>query len=118
MSNDLKSRIMRRVYGIWFLRRGLPLVFGSAVSLIVFQKAVADRFFVAQIFRNFEFVLRSNIWGLPRYIESALNSVEPSVLILISIAGLSGFALAVKLLRSVRAIVWGQGMAASYFIEK
>ena len=111
MTNDLKKRIMRRIYAIWFIRQALPVLAGSAVSLYIALKITADRFFIAEIVKNFENVVNSNILGLPRYIASALNSAEPSALILMSLAGLIGFGLAIKLLRSVRAILAHQGAA-------
>ncbi len=104
MANYLKKRIMRRVYAIWFVRRALPMAIGSVGSVYLALRLIADSFFVAEIMRSFKVVLGNNIWGLPKYIEAALNNVEPHVLILVSMGGLIGFALAVKLLRSVRQI--------------
>ena len=110
----LKKRIMRRVYAIWFVRRALPVLGGSFLSLAIALKMTADSFFVAEIMRSFKFVLTHNLMGLPRYIESALNSAEPSTLILIAMAGIVSFALAVKLLRSVRSILSSPVSVASY----
>ena len=90
------------------------MVVGGALSMYAFLALVAERFFVAKIMENFSNVLRHNIWGIPKYIESALNSAEPSFLILIAMTGLVSFGLAVKLLRSIRAIVFqNQHMAAA-----
>ena len=105
---QLKNRIMTRVYGIWFIRRGVPMLAGSALFITAALKLTAERFFVAQIWRNFEFVATSNLMGLPRYIASALNSAEPALLTFISAAGITGFVLAVKLLRSIRSIMASQ----------
>lgn len=110
----LKNRIMRRVYGIWFVRRGAPMLAGSALFMTAALKLTAERFFVAQIWRNFESVAASDIMGLPRFIASALNHAEPSLLIFISLAGVAGFALAVKLLRSIRSIFAGQAVLVGY----
>lgn len=96
---------MRRVYGIWFLRQALPLVAGAALLMTAALRLTADRFFVAQIWRNFESVVTSNILGLPRYIASAMNSAEPSLLLLISVSGVAGLWLVIKLLRSIRSII-------------
>lgn len=90
------------------------MVGGSFLSLAVAFKLTADSFFVSEIMKNFGFVLRHNLLGLPRYIESALNSTAPSTLILISMAGIISFALAVKLLRSIRSIVYGEAPATSW----
>ena len=113
-ANDLKKRIMRRVYAIWFVRIALPMVGGSFLSLAMALKLTADGFFVAEVLKSFSYVLRHNFLGFPRYIEAALNSVEPSTLILVAMAGTMSFALAVKLLRSVRDIVWSQSVAPNY----
>ena len=90
------------------------MVGGSFLSLAVAFRLTADSFFVSEIMKNFGYVLRHNLLGIPRYITSALNSAEPSTLILISMAGIVSFALAVKLLRSIRSIVYGQSTAPNY----
>ena len=113
MATSLKTKIMRRVYAIWFFRRGLPTGFASAFFMNLALKETASRFFVAQIFSNFYAVARANVWAVPNFITSAFNNVEPSVLVLISIAGLLGFSLAVELWRSVRSVAAGARLAAS-----
>ena len=94
------------------------MIVGGAFSAYAFLALIAERFFVAKIMESLFYVLRHNIWGIPRYIESALNSVEPSVLILMAMTGLISFGLAVKLLRSVRAIVFQNQYAAVANINK
>lgn len=113
MNNELKTRIMRRIYAIWFVRRGLPMVAGSAASFYVALRVTAERFFVTQIVSNFVVATHSGFLGISNFVVSALNSVEPSLLILISMAGIISFALAVKLLRSIRGIVAGVGVRTS-----
>src|SRR3989344_1412058 len=108
MANELKTRIMRRIYTIWFVRRGLPMIAGSAASFYLVLRVTAERFFIAQIFSNFAVATHSGFLGISKFIISALNSVEPSVLILISMAGIISFGLAVKLLRSIRAITYSK----------
>jgi len=109
MANYLKRRIMRRIYGIWFVRRALPVGMCSVASIYLALMVTAERFFVAEIMRSFRVVVENNVWGLPKYIEAALNNAEPHVLVLISMTGLVGFILAVKLLRNVRQVVSGVG---------
>lgn len=113
MNNELKTRIMRRIYAIWFVRRGLPMVAGSAASFYLALRVTAERFFVAQIASNFIVAAHSGFLGITSFIVSALNSVEPSILILISMAGIISFGLTVKLLRSIRSIVAGAGITAA-----
>ncbi|QQG42789.1 MAG: hypothetical protein HYW15_01060 [Candidatus Giovannonibacteria bacterium] len=112
MAASLKTKIMRRVYAIWFVRRVLPTGFASAFFMNVALKKTAERFFVSQIFANFYAVAKANIWAVPNFIASAFNNVEPSVLVLISIAGLLGFSLAIELWRSVRSVAAGAQLAA------
>lgn len=102
---QLKNRIMRRVYGIWFVRQALPMLAGGALFITAALRVAADRFFVAQIWRNFESIATSNIMGLPRYIASAMNHAEPALLLFISFAGVAGFVVVIKLLRSIRSIM-------------
>ena len=111
---QLKNRIMTRVYGIWFIRRGVPMLAGSALFITAALKLIAQRFFVAQIWRNFEYAASSDLMSLPRFIASALNHAEPALLLFISAAGVTGFALAVKLLRSIRSILAGNAVLSSY----
>ncbi|KKT59407.1 MAG: hypothetical protein UX43_C0010G0008 [Candidatus Giovannonibacteria bacterium GW2011_GWB1_46_20] len=87
------------------------MIAGSAASFYIALRVAAERFFVAQIVSNFAVATRSGFLGMSNFVASALNSVEPSVLILISMAGIVSFGLAVKLLRSVRSIIAGRGAA-------
>lgn len=96
---------MKRVYGIWFVRQALPMLAGGSLFITVALKVAADRFFVAQIWRNFENIASSNVMGLPRYIASAMNHAEPALLLFISFAGVAGLAIVIKLLRSIRSIM-------------
>lgn len=96
---------MRRVYGIWFVRQALPMLAGGSLFIAVALRMTADRFFVAQIWRNFESIASSNIMDIPRYIASAMNHAEPSLLLFISFAGVAGLAFVIKLLRSIRSIM-------------
>ena len=118
MANDLKKRIMRRVYGIWFVKRVIPTAGGSALFMGIALKETAGRFFVAQIFSNFMEVAGTNAWAIPNFIASALNKLEPSVLVLTAGAGLVGFALAVKLLRSIRVMTQNPGMVRAAYIKR
>ncbi|MDP2668809.1 MAG: hypothetical protein Q8P07_03190 [bacterium] len=102
---QLKNRIMRRVYGIWFVKQALPMLAGGALFITVALRLTADRFFVAQIWSNFESVASSNIFAVPGYIASAMNHAEPSLLLMISFAGVAGLAIVIKLLRSIRSIM-------------
>lgn len=118
MANDLKKRIMKRVYGIWFVKRVIPTAGGSALFMGIALKETAQRFFVAKIVSNFMAVAGSNAWAIPNFIASALNKLSPSVLVLTAGAGLVGFALAVKLLRSIRVMLQNPGMVRAAYIKR
>ena len=118
MANDLKKRIMRRVYGIWFVKRVIPTAGGSAIFMGIALKETAQRFFVAKIVANFMEVAGSNTWAIPNFIASALNKLEPSVLVLTAGTGLVSFALAVKLLRSIRVMAQNPGIVRAAYAKK
>ena len=105
----LTKKIMRRVYMIWGIRYVIPRLVGVLGLFGVAFKITAESFFVSKIFSNFLAVAFSGVEGAPLFLASALNSAEPQVLILISAAGISGFFLAIKLLRSIRNIIATNG---------
>lgn len=109
---NLTKQVMRRIYVIWGVRYVLPRL---ALSIGLFWtafKVTANSFFVSQILSNFLGVAFSSVWAAPQFATSALASAEPQVLILISATGISGFFLAVKLLRSVRSILANGSLSA------
>ncbi len=101
----LKNKIMRRIYGIWFVRSIVPKFVGAAAFLWIGARIVADNFFVGKVIANLLNVAGSNMLAVPQFIGSALNHAAPSTLFLAAASGLAGFALAVKLLRAVRSFV-------------
>ncbi|HEY4521979.1 MAG TPA: hypothetical protein VJH05_02465 [Candidatus Paceibacterota bacterium] len=109
---NITKKIMRRVYVIWGVRYVLPRLAVSIGLFWVAFRVTAQSFFVSKIFINFISVAFSSVWAVPQFITSALNSAQPQVLVLISATGISGFFLAVKLLRSIRSIVANGSLAA------
>ena len=97
---------------IWGVRYVLPRLALSIGLFWVAFRITAQSFFVSKILSNFMAVAFGSVWAAPQFIMSALNGAEPQVLVLISAAGISGFFLAVKLLRSVRSIVANGTFAA------
>ena len=104
MNNQLKSKIMRRVYAIWFVRRIAP----PAISLGFFGylaiRETAQSFFVAKIISNF-LTVATNVWAIPGFVGSALNHAEPQILFVVAFSILATFVLAVKLLQNIRVIM-------------
>src|SRR3989344_3126711 len=109
---NLTKQVMRRVYMIWGVRYILPRLAVSIGLFWVAFKVTAQSFFVSKIFANFISIEFSSVWASPQFITSSLNSAEPQILVLISAAGISGFFLAVKLLRSIRSIVANGSLSA------
>jgi hypothetical protein len=105
IKDKLTKRIMRRVYAVWIVRRILPQLAIMSTVLFVGIRVTADRFFVAKIVENFTAIANSNIFALPRFMASALNSAEPAALVVLSISGVASFFLAIRLLRSIRTLV-------------
>lgn len=88
-NQKLTRRIMRRVYGIWFLRQVAPILVGMPVLLAFAFWEIARTFFVAKIVENFTNSLYSgNILTITNFIGSALYNASAHLLS-ISIIGFS-----------------------------
>mgnify|MGYP001607265616 CR=1 FL=1 len=109
----LTKRIMRRVYLLWSIRYVLPRLVATTGLFWVTLRITANSFFVSKIFANFLNVAFGSVWAAPKFAASALSSAEPQVLVLISACGISGFFLAIKLLRSIRSIVANKNFATA-----
>ena len=84
-NNNLTKRIMRRVYGIWFLRQLGPTLVLMPVLAVIALWQTASKFFVAKIVENFIISLHSgNIFA---FIGSALYNAP---LLPTAIIGFSG----------------------------
>lgn len=84
INQNLTKKIMRRVYGIWFLRQAGPMLLAMPLSLGFALWLTAKEFFVAKIVENFTLSLQSgNVFS---YIGSALYNAP---LLPVAIIGLS-----------------------------
>ncbi len=88
--NQKRTRwIMRKVYGIWFLRQMAPIVVGMPLFLVLALWLIAREFFVAKIVENFTNSLYSgNVLTITNFIGSALYNASAH-LVSISIIGFS-----------------------------
>jgi len=90
MNNQLKKRIMKRVYIIWFFRKIAPAVFLYMPFLaFVALRETAREFFVIKIIENFlRAVHESGLNGALNFVFSAFNEtpVLPTVVIIASLA--------------------------------
>ncbi|MFH1979239.1 MAG: hypothetical protein ABII97_02575 [Patescibacteria group bacterium] len=112
MRSELKKRIMKKVYAIWFVKRIAPALFlYMPFLLVVAFRETANEFFVAKVIDNFLLVLNSSgLMGVVHFVFSAISntSILPALIILASL-GVFAFVLR-RLVRNVR----GVQMAKSY----
>ncbi len=88
-NRKLTKRIMRRVYGLWFLRQMVPVLVGMPVLLVFAFWEIARTFFVAKIVENSITSFHSgNILTIANFIGSALYNASAH-LVSISIIGFS-----------------------------
>lgn len=86
-NQELKKRIMRRVYAIWFWNRSKPVIFLQLPLMIVFlviqHEYVAFRAVAANTFNSL-----SSPSSVFNYTVSAFQSAEPLVIFLAAAIGL------------------------------
>ncbi len=71
----LTKKVMRRVYGIWFLRQMAPIAAGMPLSLGLALWLTAKEFFVARIIENFMTSAHSGSFAaVSNFIISALGN--------------------------------------------
>ncbi len=77
-SKNLQKRVMRRVYGIWFLRQVGPILFlEMPVLLAVGLWEIARAFFVARIVENFITSVHSgSVVNIVNFVGSAIYGVS------------------------------------------
>ena len=103
MDNNLTKRIMRRVYGIWFLRQIVPVVLATPLSLAAALWLTAKEFFVVKIIENFTVSLHSaGAYGVLRFIGSALYNAPILPLIIIGFFSGLFLILTYRLIRNFR----------------
>jgi hypothetical protein len=88
-NQKLTRRIMRRVYGLWFLRQMAPASVGMPALLAVAFWQISGAFFVSKIVENFMNSLYSgNISVIINFVSSALYGATEHFLSVL-IAGFS-----------------------------
>jgi len=77
-SNELKRRVMKRVYTIWFMRKVAPAMFlYLPFLLIVALRETANEFFVARIVDNMLNAIHgSGFMGFVGFTSSAITNVS------------------------------------------
>ncbi|MDD5032868.1 MAG: hypothetical protein PHC85_02015 [Candidatus Pacebacteria bacterium] len=89
MESDLKEKIMRRVYAIWFFRKVAPAVFlyMPFLAAVAFRET-AREFFVARIVDNFlQATHVSGFFGAINFVFAAIENtpVLPTLVIAVSL---------------------------------
>ncbi len=75
LNKHLKKRVMRRVYGIWFLRQISPVAVGMPFSAGVALWFTSKEFFVARIIDNFTTSVHSGSFtSVFNFVISALGN--------------------------------------------
>lgn len=93
----LKSRILFRVYAIWFLRRIVPLVVIQIIGLVMALKLFANNIFVSKVFQNAELVAGENLWNILKYLVLAFLQTRFIIQILV----LLGLGIGALILRDI-----------------
>ena len=93
MSQDLKNRIMRRVYFIWFLRYLVKDVLVKAFGLALIVLGLKQAVFVSAVFQNISMASR-HLGTFVNFSLDAVGNAGPYVLFLFFGAGvITGFLL-------------------------
>lgn len=98
LRNLIKSKILWRVYLIWFLRRVLPLIALQVLVLVLTLKVFAQRVFVVRVLGNAAVAAAdSSYWEFFRYLLAAFFQTRP----IVQIAALIGLGVGALILRDV-----------------
>jgi len=101
---NLKKRVMRRVYAIWFFREMVPLLIIAPSSLGFTLWLTAREFFVTKIVENFTLSLHSgSILAITDFIGSALYKTRSHIIPLLIISFSTGLFLflAYRIMRNI-----------------
>lgn len=104
-TTNLKERIMRRIYAIWFVRRALPLSLGATFGIFVAYRATANSFFVERIVDNFFTVAAENIAATPNFVFAALLHADARAVSIVALSMIAGVFLASKLFSDIRVML-------------
>lgn len=103
LSSLLKKRIMRNVYGVWFMRLLAPIVFFEIPALFVLGMLAARFIFVQRVLENMTSSAGS-IDGFFRFLASAIVHTHPETQIVLGLSMGVGIFFAKDIFRSVRGI--------------
>ena len=101
MSPIFKTKILWRVYVIWFFRRVLPLVLAQIFVISLALKIFAKKVFLEKVLENAAVAADSNYWEFLKYLAYAFFSAH----ILIQIIIILILALGTLLLRDTGRVI-------------
>lgn len=88
MNNELKNRIMRRVYGIWFVKKVLPYVAAEAAVFTGFLYFIGREVYVANVIQYASSVLAGNMAHPMAFVAFALDIfIHTELAVQISVLG-------------------------------
>jgi len=104
ISQELKSRVMRRVYGIWFLRSVLPWVLMEMALLALFFWQMTDYVWVRFVWENFIIYAKAHPLGFLGFPVNAIMWADmASQLTLLGLA-VAGALFAKDIAKSMRSL--------------
>ena len=83
MSPIFKTKILWRVYVIWFFRRVLPLVLAQIFVISLALKIFAKKVFLEKVLENAAVAADSNYWEFLEYLAYAFFSAHILIQIII-----------------------------------
>lgn len=105
-SKNLTKRVMRRIYGIWFLKRVAPVMFLEMPLLAIIALSEAAReFFWVRIIENFSASLNGGVTGALNFVGHALYSAPALPLAIIGFSAGLFTILAYKTFRNFKSLV-------------
>lgn len=101
MSPIFKTKILWRVYVIWFFRRVLPLVLAQILIISLALKVFSKKVYLGRVLENAAVAADSNYWEFLKYLAYAFFSAH----ILIQIVIVLILALGTLLLRDAGRVI-------------
>src|SRR3972149_5787269 len=88
MNSELKNRIMRRVYGIWFVKKVLPYVAAETAVFTGFLYFIGHEVYVANVIKYASSVLTGNMAHPMAFVSFALDIfIHTELVVQVSVLG-------------------------------
>jgi len=83
MNENIKKRILARIYIIWFIKRVIPLIIIQILALAVALKLFAKNVFVSKVLQNSSIAADSGYWIFSKYLAVSFLNTRPIIQICI-----------------------------------